>query len=328
MARKKTSSEEIITQFGQIMTMDLDECTVTVCLGSLSDDVGEPRIEQLQLTDELTEEFRNAAKKTVQKYSHMGDGGELNLRPYDAGSKPDRHEVEFLDLTEHESVEKQVDSLASLAQIPVFKVDEAFVTGLRFYAIIFQCKNGKPLYFFRNYTPKKELSRSSLFAAMFDEGTFDRIKEPVFLFDHSIDCVSRDGAMYVCNKHNFEKIFQFFELILKTAAQTLKTIKTHVPIANFDEFEKACSGHLQMQAKLKNIASKPYLKKVKMADIKRVLAQFPSLGVEVVKKGAKEMLLFDPKDKWAVLRLLDDDYLGSVLTGEKYEVTGKRLFQP
>jgi hypothetical protein len=326
MARKKNSSEEIITQFGQIMTMDLDECTVTVCLGSLSDEVGEPRIEQLQLTDELTEEFRNAAKNAIQKYSRMGDGGELNLRPYDAGSKPDAHEVEFLDLAEHESVEKQVDSLASLAQIPVFKVDEAFVSGLRFYAIIFQCRKGKALYFFRNYTPKKELSRSSLFAAMFDEGTFDRIKEPVFLFDHGIDCMSLDGAMYAFNKHNFEKIFQFFELVLRMAAQTLETIKTHVPIANFDEFEKACSGHLQMQSKLKNIASKPYLKKVKMADIKKVLKEFPDLRIEIVEKNGKEMLLFDPKDKWAVLRLLDDDYLGSVLTGEKYEVTGKRPF--
>jgi hypothetical protein len=224
--------------------MNLDECTATVCLGSLSDDVGDPRIEHLQLTDELTEEFRIAAKKALRKYSRMRGGGELNLRPYDAGSKPDSHEVEFLDLTEHESVQKQIDSLASLAQIPVFKVDEAFVSGLRFYAIIFQCKNGKPLYFFRNYTPKKELSRSSLFAAMFDNGTFNSIKEPVFVFDHGVDCVSRDGAMYFFSKHNFEKIFQFFELVLKTAAQTLATIKTHVPIANFGEFENACSGLL------------------------------------------------------------------------------------
>ena len=38
------------------------------------------------------------------------------------------------------------------------------------------------------------------------------------------------------------------------------------------------------------------------------------------------MLLFDPSDKWALLRLLDDDYLKSIMTGENYEVTGKRVF--
>jgi hypothetical protein len=67
---------------------------------------------------------------------------------------------------------------------------------------------------------------------------------------------------------------------------------------------------------------------MKIADIKKLLKHFPNLGLKTVQKNGKEMLVFDPKDKWALLRLLDDDYLDSVLTGEKYEVTGKRPFQP
>jgi len=327
MARKKKSPQEIIAQFKQIMALNLDGCSVTVCLGSLSKDEKEPKIEQLQLTRELTDEFASAAKKALRHYSELNGKNELVLRQHDAGSKPDSHEVEYLDLADYDAVGTQVNSLASLAQIPVFKIDDKFVAGLRFYAIVFQCGNTPPLYFFRTYTPKKELSRSRLFAALFGDGTFDRVKAPLFLFDHNVDCLSYDGTMYIFNKHNFEKIFRFFELVMKTAAETLATIKTHVPIANFEELEKACSGHLQMQAKLKNIASKPYLKNVKMSDIKRVLKDFPDLGVEIVKQKGKEMLLFNSKDKWAVLRLLDDDYLGSVLTGEKYEVTGKRPFQ-
>lgn len=327
MARKRKTSKETIDQFGQIMAANLDNCTVTVCLGSLSKNEEEPRLEQLQLADDLAEEFAKSARGTVERYSELGKNDELVLRQYDAGSKPDSHEVEYLDLADHDSVAAQVNSLASLAQIPVFKIDDKFMAGLRFYTIAFQCGKTPPLYFFRVYTPKKELSRSRMFAALFTEGAFDRIKSPLFLFDHKVDCVSYDGTMYIFNKHNFEKIFRFFELIIKSAAQTLATIKAHVPIANFDEFEQACSGHLQMQAKLKNIAGKPYLKNLKMAHIKRVLKEFPDLGVEIKKQNGKEMLWFNPKDKWAVLRLLDDDYLGSVLTGEKYEVTGKRPYQ-
>jgi hypothetical protein len=33
---------------------------------------------------------------------------------------------------------------------------------------------------------------------------------------------------------------------------------------------------------------------------------------------------YDPADKWALLRLLDDDYLKSLMTDQNYEVTGKR----
>jgi hypothetical protein len=326
MAHKQKSATEIADQFNQIQAMNLDGCTVTVCLGSLSKNEDELRIEQLQLTKDLTEEFANAAKRAVRHYSELNRKNELALRQHDAGSKPDSHEVEYLSLADHDSVETQVNSLASLAQIPVFKIDDEFIAGLRFYAIIFQCGNNAPLYFCRIYTPKKELSRSRLFAALFGDGTFDRVKDPLFLFDHNVDCVSYNGMMYIFNKHNFEKIFRFFELVMQTAARTLATIKCHVPIANFEDLEKACTGHLQMQAKLKNIAGKPYLKKMKMADIKKVLKHFQTLGLKTAMKNGKEMLVFDPKDKWALLRLLDDDYLDSLLTGEKYEVTGKRPY--
>lgn len=327
MAHKQGSAKDMTDQLKQMLAMNLDGCAVTVCLGSLSKDESEPRIEQLQLTKDLTEEFAGAAKKAMRRYSGLNNKNELVLRQHDAGSKPDSHEVEYLDLAEHGAVAKQVNSLASLAQIPVFKIDDKFIAGLRFYVIAFQCGNNPPLYFFRTYTPKKELSRSPLFAALFGDGTFDRVKDTMFLFDHNVDCVSYDGTMYIFNKHNFEKIFRFFELVTKTAAQTLATIKAHVPIDNFEELERACAGHLQMQAKLKNIAGKPYLKKMKIADIKKLLTHFPALGLKTVKKNGKEMLVFDPKDKWALLRLLDDDYLDSMLTGQKYEVTGKRPYQ-
>jgi len=112
MALKKRTPKEIIDQFGEIMGMNVDDCTATVCLGSLSPNAEEPRIEQIQITDDLTKEFVDAAKRAIKKYSRMGDKGDLDLRLYDAGSKPDSHEVEFLDLTEYETVRKQVESLA------------------------------------------------------------------------------------------------------------------------------------------------------------------------------------------------------------------------
>ena len=41
----------------------------------------------------------------------------------------------------------------------------------------------------------------------------------------------------------------------------------------------------------------------------------------------QESLVFDPSDRWAILRLLDDDYLESMMTEQLYEVTGKRLHE-
>jgi hypothetical protein len=40
-------------------------------------------------------------------------------------------------------------------------------------------------------------------------------------------------------------------------------------------------------------------------------------------EDGKEMLVYDPKNKWVILNLLDDNYLRSMLTEINYEVTNK-----
>jgi hypothetical protein len=37
-----------------------------------------------------------------------------------------------------------------------------------------------------------------------------------------------------------------------------------------------------------------------------------------------DFFLYDPADKWVLLKLLDDNYLWSLMTDMAYEVTGKR----
>ena len=327
MSFKKLTKVDHEVALDSILYLDFSKCNVTVCLASVSNDDNPPKFQRLQISEDLTEDFRNVAQTVIEKRQKNKGNGDLVLRAYDAGSKPDSHEVEYVNLSQHYFIKNQITSLSSLANVPIFTKENEFISGIRFYVIVLQPKQGEPIYCFRLYSQKKELSRSPVFAALFTEGHFDRVKQPMFLFDHHLDCVSRGENMFVFHKDKFQKIFRFFEMVLKTAKSTLKTIKAKVPIYNFDEFEKACEGHLQMLAKLKNIANKEYLKKITMADIKKIIKEFPQLGVQKKKKNGKEMLVFDPSDKWALLRLLDDDYLKSLMTGQKYEVTGKRLHQ-
>jgi hypothetical protein len=162
-----------------------------------------------------------------------------------------------------------------------------------------------------------------LFAVVFKQGQYDHFTDRLFLFDQHIDCVCRGDNLFIFKKDNFQKIFQFYELLLKTAKETLKIIRERIPIDNFDAFEQACEGHLQKVAKLKNIALKPYLAQLTMADLKKVIKKY-NLRIQTIGKGKKEKIHFDASDKWAILRLLDDDYLESVMTGNSYEANSKR----
>jgi hypothetical protein len=113
-------------------------------------------------------------------------------------------------------------------------------------------------------------------------------------------------------------------MLMRTAEVTLATIRTRIPIDDFAAFEAACKGHLLKIAKLKNIASKPYFAIITMRDIKKAIKKY-DLPIATTGKGENEKLCFDSSDKWAILRLLDDDYLESVMTGNNYEVNSKRL---
>lgn len=246
------------------------------------------------------------------------------LHRYAAGSKLASHEVEHLDLSNHEEIKHQIPGLSSLASLPLFDGGDDFVDGLRFYVIVLKTPNSGPIYCFRVYSPKKELSRSTLFGALLARGQFDAVRNPLFLFDQHVDCVCHGDTLFILNKSNFQKVFRFFEMVLGAARKTLETIRARVPIAGFDKFQAACEGHLQKLAKLKNIADNPELKKITMAQLRKVIQEF-KLPIEIRKEAGKEMLVFDPRDPWALLHLLDQDYLKSPMTGNRFEVSGKRL---
>lgn len=50
------------------------------------------------------------------------------------------------------------------------------------------------------------------------------------------------------------------------------------------------------------------------------------MPIKVIKQDGNEKIVFDPSNKWIFLRLLDDDYLESIMTNQSYEVSGKRLY--
>jgi len=308
-----------------VLQVDLNTSEVQLCLASLpEEDV--PEFQRVTISREIAAEFRSVIDKVLQRQRSDANKGDLVLHQYDASSKLDLHEIEYLELGKHEAIQTQIESLADLHALDVFREEGEFVSNLRFYVISLRPKNGKPVFFFRSYTQRKQLERSAWFAITMRNGQYDRYRDSMFLFDRGIDCMVCEGYLYIFSKDKFQKIFRFYEMLIKTAKTTLKLIEAHIPIDDFEAFEKACEGHLQKLAKLKNIASKPYLKDLTLADIMKAIKKY-NLPIKTMGNGAGEKLHFDASDKWAILRLLDDDYLESVMTGTQYEVNAKRSLE-
>jgi hypothetical protein len=101
-------------------------------------------------------------------------------------------------------------------------------------------------------------------------------------------------------------------------------ILAQIPISNADAFRAAGTGQMQMMSKLAQIARKPYLNRVTIQDIRRTIEAF-ALDVQIVVENGQEKLLFEanPNKRWLILKMLDDDFLGSIMTDQKYEVNSK-----
>jgi len=276
-------------------------------------------IQRLNLRQDLATAFLSAARDSVPAANQ-----EVRLRAYEAGYKPDSDEITYIDLAQNAAIADLILQVSQVQQAELFHEDDAVIDSLRFYAIVVSPSARRRAVFFRTYSPKKELTRRSGFAALLSRGSYDKVESKIFLFDHDIDCFAWDGYLFIHNVGAFQRIFGYFEELRAMADATVDTVLAQIPVSNAEAFRATCTGQLQMMSKLAQIARKPYLGRVTMQDMRRTIDDF-HLDVQIVQENGQEKLLFEGsfEKRWLILKLLDDDYLGSIMTYEKYEVNSK-----
>jgi hypothetical protein len=285
-------------------------------VSNASDPDAPPLIQRLNLHQDISDQFLEVARDSLPD--------DAELREYDPGFKPEPHELSYVEYADLESVETVVASLQHVDQAELFSESDDFIKRLRFYAIVVGGSTGRQAVFFRHYSPKRELGRHAAFALMLKRGNYDRVHEKVFLFDSAVDCFSWDGVLYIKNITQFQRMFDYFEELKRKARATIQRVHRRVPIHNLDAFEAACASNSLMLTKLASISKKPYLDRVTFDDVERTIQEF-QLDIDVERNGGSPALVYDSnrQRRWLILKLLDDDFLGSVMTHEKYEVNSK-----
>jgi hypothetical protein len=117
---------------------------------------------------------------------------------------------------------------------------------------------------------------------------------------------------------------------VRTAAvDTLTRAAGVLPVANFDEFAQAVREDRRMLAKLRSVRAKMvdprFLAAFRMDRVALPAKDRPDLGIELAGEPGHEQLRFRPdiKHRFAILKLLDDDYLRSLITDLEYEANSE-----
>lgn len=316
------------TALEEILSLDINTCTVEVCIAALDDKDPLPEFKRLRLAESLKVEFRYLVQNALFDYHKQLKLRNLQLLAFDVASKPASYQIEHVDLTKkpYDHIVEQTQPLTMLHGLDPFKEELLFITRMRFYVIILQPPQGQAIYFYRRYSPKKMLREAaplSIQRMLGNTDEYEDVKTPIFLFDESIDCIIHGHNLFILAKNHFYYMFRILDELIESAKDTLHRIHSRIPIENFNLFARTCTNHKVKMEKLTSIARRPYLDKITIADMKPVI-QKNNLHIPVVKANGQEMLHFDKDYPWDILKLLDDDYLTSIMTGQNYEVDAKR----
>jgi hypothetical protein len=307
-----------------LLNLSLEGAAFTTCFASTHRASKAPWFQRLLLREGASNVFAGGVRDLIAGGRKRHVDGDLQQRPYEADARLAPYEVEVLSLSGDSHFGDQVESLNAVESIDTFAGDSAFVAGLRFHVTTVQTLDGKIAHFFRRYSPVKVLGRSAKWALLFQNGCMDEVRDALFWGDGRIDCVLFEEKVFIFHKGNFHSIFKYYEGLQEKARVTLGKIARRLPIANFQALEEMCYGNMHMLAKVTSIASRGYFEYLTLESIKRAMAKL-NRPLEIRRDDTgKEFLVFNPKDKWALLKVLDDDILVSVLTGRYYEANGKR----
>lgn len=313
-----------------IFALDLTTCGIEICLASTPNETP-PVFRRLVLSSDAKDELRKTVFADFEQYRRENHKQHLTLHDFAVDVEIQAHEVEYLNLSGYENIKEQLAPLANFQSTATFEEEEKwFAEHLRFYVIIVQSPDGSHIYFFRHYDKSKLLSHSSFLGIRLNRDVYDRVRDPLFLFDRHIDCIAEGESLFIFHKNQFYDIFRFIEELEKTAKDILDVIEKKDLIYNFDKFKRDCLSDKNKLLKLKNISMQPYLDMITFEDIEKIIKQPQyNLNVPIVTtpEGKKKFQYVTGKNRWDLLNVLDDAHLSSPMTREEYLATGKRPFK-
>lgn len=224
-----------------------------------------------------------------------------------------------------------VDLTVRTQDVKPFDGNADYASKLRMVAAHFSTADQQMVTFYRVADSTLQLKKARVVGLIKQGDVYGRLEPAdVLLLRNSFDVVVVDGFAFFAKKPTFERAFGFVEKLQRESRATFKAVTTKLRIQGLDELEKACTSQPQMMAKMASIkrsmdADSAYAEAMTMDRLIAYIEGHPHVHVEVVGSGAHRQLVFDPKPacRFQILKLLDDDFLHSMLTERDYEAGSK-----
>lgn len=284
-------------------------------------------VRALSLATDAEGFFESVAKKRV---LDRITGKTWKLRAFSPVYKTDKEDLEWLRVDDVPAVKNAVERAGQLSSAQPFDpADDGYKKRLRFWAMDMNVVDPSSsdlarVTFFRAFSASSELTRKSGAALVLRGGAFTKVEDAVFIFDEQVDCFVAGGYVFVNRKANYRRIFDQTQAIFRRAKRAARAFVNQVPVSNAQDFIDACASDSRLADKVLSAQSRDYFSTLTYEKLQPVIDEF---GLGIPSKDVEDTphLVFQsaPAERFRILKLIDDDYLRSSMTDERYEVNSK-----
>lgn len=182
---------------------------------------------------------------------------------------------------------------------------------------------------YQGFSPEKALAHSNRILAFWKDDQFTSLDAEPLVIDRALRLFALHDVAVMKTNSAYESLFGALPELKVQAAATFAATFGTLDIVGADELQAACESDINMMRKLSSIAHKMkqpgYPAALDMPSVLNFLARNPHIDVPVDTSGDTPALVFSsqPQHRWALLKLLDDDFLRSDLTNINYETNSK-----
>jgi hypothetical protein len=164
------------------------------------------------------------------------------------------------------------------------------------------------------------------------DGLYSRITQEILYYEPRFDAAVIGDQVAVTASTTIQGRLGSPERARQLATTTFTSVTSKLAIDGIDALRDAATTQPNMLAKMASIArtidaDPDYLKLLTTARLADFLAANPQIDIKVEGAGDNRSLVFDPRpqNRYAILKLIADDYLHSTLSGRNYEAGSKQV---
>lgn len=271
-------------------------------------------IEYSVLRTEITADIGEALITIVkQQLSKLLETVDLEYIEYNPAINLDKNHVETIKREEVHYLDEILQDMNS-ADLNIFDMKQS--KNLWAYAI----KIGNSgITLFRKYTEKRILDIKGWIPLFVQNGVFNKLTDSILTIDKDIDCIYYDGKVFILDKIQFEKIFSFMDKFILEIDANICHLEEKSLVDDITALQKLCKSDPRKIKKLNKVLKSDILNSLNTKRISEINRQY-NLDLDFTEDGK---IIVSHKNIWTVLRVLDDEYLESSMTDNKYEVHSK-----